>query len=95
MHHVLDNAFNKAHEEDKAQKFEYLLTTKAGHIWFEANMSPIKDDENEFDRAIVVVRDITNRKHAELSMQKNEEKLSSFWNQQLMLFIFLMKIYIL
>ncbi|MBL4930386.1 PocR ligand-binding domain-containing protein [Clostridium paridis] len=71
----LMQSFQKARKND-AIVFECIFTTKDGNeFWVELNTSVIKFDENE--DIITTIRDITDRKLAELASQKEAYELEN------------------
>ncbi|MDD7794236.1 sensor histidine kinase [Clostridium sp. 'White wine YQ'] len=71
----LMQSFQKARKNDTIV-FECIFTTKDGNeFWVELNTSVIKFDENE--EIITTVRDITDRKLAELASQKEAHELEN------------------
>ncbi len=64
-------------ERDEAARFEFLFKKKNGDIFpTEHTISFIKDGTNNITAIIIVVRDITERKRAEESLQKTQQQLS-------------------
>jgi diguanylate cyclase (GGDEF)-like protein/PAS domain S-box-containing protein len=51
---------------------DYTLDLPAGTKWFSANISPLRDNQEELNGLIGVARDITERKQAELSLMQRE-----------------------
>lgn len=45
-----------------------------GAVYMEAKVMPVLDDEKEIAFAVVVLRDITDRKHTEIALRKSEQR---------------------
>ncbi len=68
------NSLQKAFETGQVQVSEYTLTDKDGSDkFFEARFSPV-----HHDRAVVIVRDVTQREKALKSLQKSNESLKLY-----------------
>jgi PAS domain S-box-containing protein len=71
LHHV-----TLALETKTLQRFEYELALPGGTRQYEARMVSLTDDE-----ALAIVRDITDRKHAEEEIKESEEKFRMIFEQ--------------
>lgn len=66
----------KAIAERRPAKFEYRSRHADGHfIWTEANASPLIEDDGSISGAILVTRDVTEKKQAEEALQKAHDEL--------------------
>jgi two-component system cell cycle sensor histidine kinase/response regulator CckA len=69
---ILQRVFSSGRGED----MEYLLKVPLGERWFLARVNRIPSADGAHHTLCLAVRDITDRKHAEIALQKSEEKFS-------------------
>ena len=60
-----DAAFLAVQSSQRAEQFDYSLTAGGSQTWYNAKVSPLKDDSGTFAGVTIVARDITARKRAE------------------------------
>ncbi len=73
----IDDLFNKAMinvKKGKTEEYEYSLEKLDKIHWYALKLSPILN-EGKFDGTVSVIRDITDRKNAELDLKESEVKL--------------------
>ncbi|HVO40880.1 MAG TPA: ATP-binding protein [Spirochaetia bacterium] len=58
-------AFSGARSSDSVEQFDYCLNAGPVQVWYNAKVSPLKDDAGTFDGVTIVARDVTARKRAE------------------------------
>ncbi len=71
-------AVAEALETGSVQTMEYQLEMPAGKRWFEARFSPAERDE-----VVALIRDITDRKHAEDALRESEARFRSLFEQSM------------
>lgn len=69
---IFDEARASAIQTGNSQLFEYALDTPKGKIYYDAHLTMVEENE-----VLVVIRDITYHKKAELAIKENEEYISS------------------
>ncbi len=69
-------AIDRSFKEDRTQLVEYELTVPAGKRWFEARIIP--SDEQA---ALMLIRDITDRKTAELELRESRRQYQELVNK--------------
>ncbi len=60
-----DAAFCNARSHDRVEQFDYCLGAGPVQVWYNAKVSPLKDDSGTFAGVTIVARDVTARKRAE------------------------------
>jgi PAS domain S-box-containing protein len=58
------------------QAFDFLTETDGTPAWYNANLSPVRTGDEQFDAAIAVVRDITQRKTDEHRLEEALQELA-------------------
>ncbi|PWK05942.1 PAS domain S-box protein [Tumebacillus permanentifrigoris] len=77
-------AFQECVATKRTSVMEFRSLTKNGDILtFEAKCSPIFDETGTVNRIMVVSRDITERKRAELELEENEQRYKSLFEYNL------------
>jgi PAS domain S-box-containing protein len=71
---LLQTAMERIEASDKPQQFDYSLKIKDQERWFDASLSPVKDQSGSLTGITVVVRDITERKATEDALRKSESE---------------------
>ncbi len=66
----LFDCFRRAQETDEPQAFEYKLSIEGRERWFEARIV-----RTNGDKVVSVVRDITDRKHADETQRESDQRL--------------------
>ncbi|MDD2666187.1 MAG: PAS domain S-box protein [Methanocellales archaeon] len=69
---LLQSAMKQIEISGETQQFSYALEIKGRRSWYDAKISPIRDQSGVVTEAISVVRDITDRKHAEEALSESE-----------------------
>ena len=58
-------AFRAAQLSDRVEQFDYCLAADSTQAWYNAKVSPLKDNSGTFAGVTIVARDVTARKRAE------------------------------
>lgn len=81
---LLQSAMKRVETSDEVQKFDYMLEMKGKNSWYDARVSPIRDESGAVSDFVVVARNITERKQMEevqmehaAAMARAEEVLKS------------------
>jgi PAS domain S-box-containing protein len=69
-------ALNEAHERGRSEGWQYDLALPPGRRWFELSVARKPVPSGEEPRFVVLARDITARKEAELKLRDSEENLA-------------------
>ncbi|HSN48612.1 MAG TPA: PAS domain S-box protein, partial [Flavobacterium sp.] len=77
---VCMDAIDEASQKGWSTGKQYSLDLDKGKHWFELSVSTIKESESNERHFIVLARDITVRKMAEIALRENEEKLQGIFN---------------
>lgn len=67
---------HKTFETGESHAIEYEHDVQAGHRWFDARTALLSPIENEDERILCVVRDITERKQAEIKLSQSKELIA-------------------
>ena len=70
------NALEEVQKTNAAVNFEYSILLQEKEVFFEARLIPLLEDQT-----IIIIRNVTDRKHAEEELQDNEAKLQAIFNQ--------------
>ncbi|GEM_PF-4037632 len=70
----LQSAMKKIEISCETQQFSYVLKIKGRESWYDAKISPIRDQSGAVTEIVGVVRDITDRKHAEEELRESEKR---------------------
>ncbi|GAA0453825.1 EAL domain-containing protein [Alkalibacillus silvisoli] len=82
LNHV-KKEFNKLIESKKSGYVEVRLQIKDGNsVWVEAHANPVLNDEGDVVHFVIVSRDISRRKKAELELQKTQRDLKNTLSRQ-------------
>jgi len=77
---VCMDAIEEASKKGWSSGKQYSLELSQGKHWFELAVSTIKESDPKNKHFILLARDITVRKLAEIALQENEEKLLGIFN---------------
>ena len=73
-------ALDEASKNGWSSGKQYSLDLAKGKHWFELSVSTIKESDPKERHFIILARDITERKVAEIALRENEEKLQGVFN---------------
>ena len=73
-------AIQEAEEKGWSTGKQYTLELPKGRHWFELAVSPIKENGSKVKHFILLARDVTERKLAEIALRENETKLQGIFN---------------
>lgn len=73
-------AIQEAHTKGWSTGKQYVLNFPDGKKWFEISVSPITENSNLDNHFILLARDITDRKLAEIAIKENEENLQTLFD---------------
>lgn len=76
----LDIAFESVKRTGNNTDFDYSVVFGETDRWYNAKVSPIRNESGEFSEILVVSRDITERKRMEAELQESEEHVRSLLN---------------
>lgn len=74
------DALLESHRKGWSTGKQYSLDLPQGKHWFELSVSPIKDGNNIDKHFIILARDITDRKIAEINLVQNKQNLQSIFD---------------
>ncbi len=76
----LDEAMKGILSDHKTRSFDYSMKVSSKSRWFNATVSIYKDIKGEYGGFTCVVRDITDRHHAEEALKESEKKYKTLYD---------------
>ncbi|MBN2238724.1 MAG: PAS domain S-box protein [Dehalococcoidales bacterium] len=73
----MDVAFEALLRSGENQQFDYCMLINGENRWFDARVSPIRDDDQTITGILVISREITERITVEYALAESEEKMRS------------------
>lgn len=77
---IVFDALQEASSKGWSTGHQYSLDLPQGRYWFELSVSPIKESDDKDKHFIVLARDISIRKKAEIDLKEKEERLQGIFN---------------
>lgn len=79
---MVGGAFSEAWSKKTSTSLELRIVKKDGsYIWIESKGRPLFDKEGKVDRALIISRDITDRKLTEEALRESEERYRNLFQQ--------------
>jgi diguanylate cyclase (GGDEF)-like protein/PAS domain S-box-containing protein len=71
---LFQNALYRIEDYGSVQQFEFPMTVDKEEMWFNARISPLKQQRKDYFGYVVVLQNITAQKHKEEALMENEER---------------------
>lgn len=71
---LFQNAIYKVEDYGNVQEFDFLMTVNRDEMWFNARISPLKQQTKDYFGYVLVLQNITGQKQREEALVENEER---------------------